>query len=135
MSTDSVIDLKQVVSSVISQLVLSRELFTALDVSNLVKQKMNVKHRQVRDVVREIWDDRDLLVSYGRTLISVTLADDSVVKAMLYHPYESSWDLDKLYDQQKRSQKVVDVKTDDPQVTNLQMWQKLFDTAQDMFTK
>lgn len=102
------LSLEQVVETEIRDLIADNKLFTALDVSNSVKQSMpNVRHRMVRDVVRGLWCSLIETSGYGRTPISVTLPDGSCADAMLYHPLSDSWDLDAKYDAQQRSQHAV----------------------------
>lgn len=79
-------------------------LFTALDVSNAVKQQMpHARHREVRDVVRGLFTTDIEPQSWARTPITVNLEDGTTAEALLYHPLTSSWDLDKEYSAQQRS--------------------------------
>ena len=101
--------LQDTVRAVVEDLVHTEQLFTALDVSNKVKVQLpNVRHRDVRDQVRVLFDTWMTSMDYERTPITVTLEDGSTAKAMLYHSVDL-WDedLDKLYDQQKRSQVAI----------------------------
>ena len=83
---------------------ISREvLFTALDVSNSVKQATpHARHREVRDVVRSIFTTDIETQGWARTPISVTLGDGTTTEALLYHPLTDSWDLDNKYSVQQR---------------------------------
>lgn len=83
---------------------ISREvLFTALDVSNSVKQSTpGVKHREVRDVVRAMFSTDIETQGWARTPITVTLGDGTTAEALLYHPLTDSWDLDRKYTAQQR---------------------------------
>lgn len=100
-------------------------LFTALDVSNKVKEKIpSVRHREVRDIVRNLWNSHMQVAAnpYAKTSINVTLKDGSVVQALLYHPISDSWDLDNKYDVQKRAQVATIPKkdnSDNTQVNNV----------------
>lgn len=99
------VNLSVLVESVIADFIKNNVLFTALDVSNKVKETMPfARHREVRDAVRNAWVITIEPNGYGRTPINVNLADGSVVEALLYHPLFDSWDLDTKYDAQKRSQ-------------------------------
>lgn len=93
------------VALVVRDLVSRSELFTALDVSNKVKEKIpGARHREVRDVVRELYNSEMVNVGYTSTPINVTLADGSVREAWLYHSLVDAWDLEEKYDSQKRQQ-------------------------------
>lgn len=94
-----------VVIDVINSFIDDQKLFTALDISNKVKEQFpNLRHREVRDVVRSVWQTDIEPNGYARTPIKVTLNDGSQVDALLYHPISDSWDLDSKYDSQQRSQ-------------------------------
>lgn len=94
--------LEDVVKEVVNNFVSNDQLFTALDVSNEVKKVMPfVKHREIRDYVRGMYNDMQSS-NYGRTPIQVVLTDGSQTDALLYHPLADSWDLDTKYDTQKR---------------------------------
>ena len=96
--------LNDVVLSVVSEFVKNGEMFTALDVSNKVKEtEPQARHRDVRDVVRSVFTSDIEPNGYARTPITVTLADGSTAEALLYHSLADSWDLDAKYDQQKRA--------------------------------
>ena len=98
--------LQDTVRSVVEEFMDNDELFTALDVSNKVKaQQPNVRHREVRDVIRNIFTVEIAPKGYARSPITVTLDNGTTAEALLYHPLSASWDLDNLYDQQKRQQK------------------------------
>jgi len=83
---------------------ISREvLFTALDVSNAVKQSVpQARHREVRDVVRSMFNTEIETQGWARTPITVTLTDGTTAEALLYHPLTDSWDLDNKYSTQQR---------------------------------
>jgi hypothetical protein len=82
-------------------------LFTALDVSNEAKKTMpHLRHGEVREIVRETYAT-DMQVGWARSNIDVTLEDGSQRQALLYYPLSASWDLDSLYDAQKRAQTSV----------------------------
>ena len=99
--------LEDTVKQVVNDFVTTATLFTALDVSNEVKKTMPAsRHREVRDIVRSMYADIQLL-SYGRTPINVILEDGTTVEALLYHPLADSWDLDTKYDTQKRTQSAI----------------------------
>ena len=101
-------NLEDVVEEVIEGMVRDAVLFTALDVSNKVKESLPLtRHREVRDLVRGMFDSHIEPLSYAKTPIQVTLDDGSMVEAILYHPLADSWDLDTKYDTQKRAQKAA----------------------------
>jgi hypothetical protein len=97
-------NLEMLVGSVVDVFVSRNELFTALDVSNEVKKASPMaRHREVRDIVRAVYSTGSM-EDYARTPIEVVLEDGSKTEALLYHPLSASWDLEKLYDDQKRAQ-------------------------------
>lgn len=60
-------------------------MFTALDVSNEVKQRLEgVRHRDVSPVVRALFEDGSMGADYTRTTIDV-MAEGKKVQALLYH--------------------------------------------------
>lgn len=100
--------LEDTVRSVVEDFMKNDVLFTALDVSNAVKQVLpHAKHREVRDVVRSMFATDIETKGWSRTPITVTLADGSTADALLYHSLSDSWDLDNKYDAQKRAASAV----------------------------
>lgn len=96
--------LENTVRSVIEDFMLNEVLFTALDVSNTVKQSLpHARHREVRDVVRSLFTSDMEPKSWARTPISVSLDDGTNTEALLYHPLSDSWDLDNKYNTQMRA--------------------------------
>lgn len=101
------VNLESVVEEVVVDFVSRDELFTALDVSNKVKETLPLaRHREVRDVVRAVFS-AGTMNDYARTPITVVLEDGTKAEALLYHPLSASWDLEKMYDDQKRAQKAA----------------------------
>lgn len=97
--------LSDVVLSVVNDFIAGSTLFTALDVSNKVKDSLPfARHREVRDLVRDLFVSVIEPGNYARTPIKVTLDNGDLVEALLYHPLSDSWDLDAKYDDQKRKQ-------------------------------
>ena len=97
-----------VVRSTIQDFIRDGVLFTALDVSNKVKEVLPfARHREVRDLVRASFTTDIEPASYARTPITVTLDDGTTAEALLYHPLVDSWDLDAKYDAQRRAQTSV----------------------------
>jgi hypothetical protein len=95
-----------VVSAVVKDFISAGILFTALDVSNKVKETLPLaRHREVRDLVRGMFLTEIEPAGYARTPINVVLDDGSMTGALLYHPLSDSWDLDNKYDSQQRAQK------------------------------
>jgi len=81
-------------------------MFTALDVSNEVKGQLpGVRHRQISQIVRELYADR-VMGDYTRTTIDVVIAGGKVVQAFLYH--EAGDDPDD-YDGSLREQRAAPV--------------------------
>jgi hypothetical protein len=100
--------LKDLALEIIKDFVARDVLFTALDVSNLVKTTMPyARHKEVRDIVREAWVTDIENNNYDRSPINVTLANGGTAEALLYHPMSASWDLDNLYSAQQRAQLAV----------------------------
>ncbi len=96
--------LENLVEEIVSDFIENDVLFTALDVSNKVKESMpEARHREIRDKVRYYFDAANSF-DYAKTPITVTLEDGSQVTALLYHPLSDAWDLDSKYDTQKRAQ-------------------------------
>lgn len=96
---------ESVVRSTVQDFVRDGVLFTALDVSNKVKEELPLaRHREVRDLVRVAFVTDIEPSSYAKTPIVVTLEDGTTAEALLYHPLMDSWDLDAKYDAQKRAQ-------------------------------
>lgn len=99
------ITVENVVLSTVQDFVRAGVLFTALDVSNKVKEDLPLaRHREVRDLVRAAFVTDIEPASYAKTPITVTLTDGTTAEALLYHPLMDSWDLDAKYDAQKRTQ-------------------------------
>jgi hypothetical protein len=97
--------LEDTVRSVVKDFIANEVLFTALDVSNSVKQSLpHAKHREVREVVRGMFSTDIETSDWARTPINVTLSDGTTAEALLYHPLSDSWDLDNKYSTQQRSQ-------------------------------
>lgn len=95
-------NLEQLVKSVVSDFINSSALFTALDVSNKVKEKMPMaRHRDVRDLVRQLFSSDMEPAGYIRTPINVSV-QGSTVQALLYHHVQDLYDLDQKYDVQQR---------------------------------
>ncbi len=96
--------LEDMVLDIVWDFVKNEVLFTALDVSNKVKETMPlVRHREVRDEVRKLFTlEMQHHVGYAHTPIKVNLEDGSMAEAMLYHPLVDSWDLDYKYNMQQR---------------------------------
>lgn len=96
-------NLEDTVRSIVQDFISKEVLFTALDVSNAVKQQLpHTKHREVRDVVRGLFTADIEGQGWARTPIKVNLSDGTQAEALLYHPLTDSWDLDNKYDTQAR---------------------------------
>lgn len=96
--------LDDMVKETVKDFVTGSTLFTALDVSNKVKEAMPfARHREIRDIVRNLFTTEIETAGYTKTSISVTLKDNSTADALLYHPLIDSWDLDNKYSAQQRA--------------------------------
>lgn len=101
-------NLEDTVRSVVQDFISRDVLFTALDVSNSVKQSLpQARHREVRDVVRSMFSSDIESQGWARTPITVTLGDGTTAEALLYHPLTDSWDLDNKYSAQQRTATAV----------------------------
>lgn len=101
-------NLEDTVRSVVQDFISRDVLFTALDVSNSVKQSLPAaRHREVRDVVRSMFSSDIESQGWARTPITVTLGDGTTAEALLYHPLTDSWDLDNKYSAQQRTATAV----------------------------
>jgi len=91
-------NLISMVDTVISDFIRNNFAFTALDVSNKVKETMPfARHREIRNIVRNAWGNTIEPAGYSRSTITVNLADGSTAKALLYHPLSDYWNLDSKY--------------------------------------
>lgn len=98
----------ELVLEVVKDFMLKNELFTALDVSNKIRQVLPTsRHREVRDLVRQMFATEIEPAGWARSPIYVTLPDGTSAEALLYHALADSWDLDTKYDAQKRSQSAI----------------------------
>lgn len=98
------VDLQNTVREVVTSFVKDFKPFTALDISNKVKETLpRARHSEVRDLVREMFKTDLVASNYGKTDIDVTLANGTTAKAVLYHDLADSWDLDSKYDASKRA--------------------------------
>ncbi len=92
-------------------------MFTALDVSNVVKKSLRqVRHREVAPLVRELFDDDEMGTDYNRSLIDVLAGGTKKVQAFLYH---LKTDAPQSYTDQQRSKTAlapVSVAVDDDQL-------------------
>lgn len=103
-------------------------LFTALDVSNAVKQTLpTVRHREVAPIVRALFDQGFMGEDYERSLINVVAEGRKPAEAFLYHLKGA--DLVAGYGEDRRRQLAIppvsasledddgDLEDDDPEVT------------------
>lgn len=98
---------RQEVLNLIYEFVNDKKAFTALDVSNKIKQTYPyLRHKEVRDVViNEFASNPNFADDYMRTPIDVFLADGSTVTAILYHHFDDKDNLDTVYPETQRTQK------------------------------
>lgn len=79
-------DVENVTRRVMDRFACEGFLFTALDVSNQVKQSLpGVRHREVAPIVRDLFEDGVMGTSYVQTLIDVQLPGGQTTQAFLYH--------------------------------------------------
>jgi len=79
-------DVENVTRRVMDRFAADGFLFTALDVSNQVKQSLpGVRHREVAPIVRDLFEDGVMGDSYVQTLIDVNLPGGQTTQALLYH--------------------------------------------------
>lgn len=94
-------ELYAVTARIVDEFTAAAMLFTALDVSNAVKQTLTeARHRDISPIVRELFDRRGM-GAYTQTLIDVMASGHKPVKAFLYHLPEQTT---ALYDDAMRSQ-------------------------------
>jgi hypothetical protein len=90
-----------VTARVVDELTSAGLMFTALDVSNAVKQSVpEARHREVSPIVREIFERRGM-GAYQQTSIDVMAQGSKPTRALLYHLPEQS---PTLYDDSMRAQ-------------------------------
>jgi hypothetical protein len=90
-----------VTARVVDELTSAGLMFTALDVSNAVKQTVpEARHREVSPIVREIFERRGM-GAYQQTSIDVMAQGQKPARALLYHLPEQS---PALYDDTMRAQ-------------------------------
>ena len=79
-------DIENVTRRVMDRFACEGFLFTALDVSNQVKQSLpGVRHREIAPIVRDLFDDGVMGQSYVQTLIDVQIPGGQSTQAFLYH--------------------------------------------------
>jgi hypothetical protein len=97
-------ELYAVTARVVDEFTSAAMLFTALDVSNAVKQTLTeARHREISPVVRDIYERRGM-GAYTQTLIDVMAQGQKPAKAFLYHLPEQA---PALYDDAMRAQLAV----------------------------
>lgn len=94
-------DKRAVTRSVMENLVDQGFMFTALDVSNEVKLQLDVRHREISPLVRELFDDGVLGDEYTRTLIDVLAGGKTVQAYLYYHEDDDPEDYDGSLREQK----------------------------------
>ncbi len=83
--SDGLSDIESVTLRVVDHHTEEGFLFTALDISNIVKQSLpGVRHREVAPIVRSLYESGKLGADYTRSNIDVTAGGKSVT-AFLYH--------------------------------------------------
>lgn len=94
-------ELYAVTARVVDEFTSAAMLFTALDISNAVKQTLpDARHREISPIVRDVFERRGM-GAYTQTLIDVNAAGGKSVKAFLYHLPEQA---PAMYDDAMRSQ-------------------------------
>lgn len=98
------LNIDSAVFTVVQDFINQGTLFTALDVSNAVKQTLpDARHREVREVVRGLFSTDMQLQGWDRTPINVQAEDGTTQTALLYHPIADAWNLYNKYDDQQRA--------------------------------
>ena len=94
-------ELYAVTARVVDEFTSAAMLFTALDISNAVKQTLpDARHREISPIVRDLFERRGM-GAYTQTLIDVNAAGGKSAKAYLYHLPEQA---PAMYDDAMRSQ-------------------------------
>ncbi len=103
-----------IVEEVVDDFMSELKLFTSLDVSNEVKLRgNNVRHREVAEIVRNLFNEIMIKRDYNRRLITVNLGPDETTKAYLYF-YKSL-----SSDYTKTSQKAIHFQEDKKTVSDI----------------
>jgi hypothetical protein len=93
-----------VTARVVDEFTSAALLFTALDISNAVKQSLpEARHREISPIVRDIFERRGM-GAYMQTQIDVMAQGQKPVKALLYHLPEQT---PAMYDDSMRSQLAI----------------------------
>lgn len=113
-------DINTVVKSVIDTLIKDSKAFTAIDVSNKVKEIMPafdddrpVRHRDISPIVRKAYTNGEM-GDYDRTLIKIKKENGEADNSYLYHALNDTWDLDVKYDDVRRAQSATPPKVAAP---------------------
>ena len=94
-------ELYAVTARVVDEFTSAAMLFTALDISNAVKQTLaDARHREISPIVRDIFERRGM-GAYTQTMIDVMAQGNKPAKAFLYHLPEHATT---LYDDAMRTQ-------------------------------
>ena len=94
-------ELYAVTARVVDEFTSAAMLFTALDVSNAVKQTLpDARHREISPIVRDIFERRGM-GAYQQTSIDVMAAGNKPARALLYHLPEQA---PTMYDDTMRAQ-------------------------------
>lgn len=94
-------ELYAITARVVDEFTSAAMLFTALDISNAVKQSLpDARHREISPIVRDLFERRGM-GAYTQTLIDVMAVGQKPAKAYLYHLPEQS---PAMYDDAMRSQ-------------------------------
>ena len=112
-------ELYAVTARVVDEFTSAAMLFTALDVSNAVKQSLpDARHREISPIVRDIFERRGM-GAYQQTSIDVMAQGNKPARALLYHLPEQA---PALYDDTMRAQLAIPpqktTRTEDPQVSS-----------------
>ena len=94
-------ELYAVTARVVDEFTSAAMLFTALDVSNAVKQTLpEARHREISPIVRDIFERRGM-GAYQQTSIDVMAQGNKPARALLYHLPEQA---PTMYDDTMRAQ-------------------------------
>ena len=97
--------LEVLVRDIMSDFVNSAKPFTALDISNVVKETLpSTRYSEVREIVKQNFTSMLVPLNWTKSIITVNLGNGGLAEAWLYHSLSDTWDLDTKYDVLKRAQ-------------------------------
>lgn len=121
-------NLNQLVENIVNNFMQQEIAFTALDVTNKVRETQFAPHSEIRKEVGNL-SAQIKSTGYTSTTIEVTLSNGDKTNANLYHSLADSWDLDIKYPDSKRNQtldKLTPVLVQKPESFK-DSWEKAFE--------